>query len=647
MIKVAKITHIKAVILLLVIFSLCVSIYLPGLSGGFLFDDFANLPTLGHYGPIDNIEAFKLYITSGIAGPTGRPISLLSFLIDAQNWPADPWPFKRTNIIVHLFNGLLLYFLCLKTLQILRYSQKQSVQIALLASLIWLIHPLFVSTVLYPVQRMTQLSASFVMLGLLFYISLRLIFLKKPTAKSIITLSIGVPLFTLLATFSKENGALLPLLIFVYEFVIIKQVNNNNLTNKVYSYWFIIFIILPTLLISAYFIKIALSYDIDNNIRAFSLYERLLTESRILVHYLYQLIIPHSSTSGIYHDGMTISTSLLSPPTTFLSVIAIGLMIFFSIKIRKNHPLLSLSILFFFIAHIMESGVIMLELYFEHRNYLPSIFLFLPLANILVINKTLKSQYKIALVIIIIFILGALTYSRTSLWGSPLKQSIVWSISNPSSPRTQTILALKLQQKNLYSEAEKIFEQAIKLHPDNLMLRINLFGNRCTQNKLTKNDINELNKTIISTKRGNQIIYKIIDKLIENQCSNLKLTDIENIIQKLLLMADNKTSLKLTLFNLYGKLKLKQNEPDKALSYFKQSLLEEPSYDKVLSQTALLASNQDYTQALELLDYFESIHLEKQNTFLNKMRVYYTEEYFKSEIIRLKKVIQEDIQNEM
>ncbi len=73
--------------------------------GDFLFDDFGNLPTLGATGPVDNWPTFWRYLTSGIADPTGRPIALLSFLADAQNWPTDPYPFKRTNLLLHLINA--------------------------------------------------------------------------------------------------------------------------------------------------------------------------------------------------------------------------------------------------------------------------------------------------------------------------------------------------------------------------------------------------------------------------------------------------------------------------------------------------------------------------------------------------------------
>ena len=62
-------------------------------------------------GAIDNWPAFWRYITSGSADPTGRPLSLLSFLVDARNWPADPAPLLRTNVLLHLLNGALLFVL--------------------------------------------------------------------------------------------------------------------------------------------------------------------------------------------------------------------------------------------------------------------------------------------------------------------------------------------------------------------------------------------------------------------------------------------------------------------------------------------------------------------------------------------------------
>src|SRR6185437_6395305 len=99
------IAHAAALIMLLIVAWL---VYHPGLSGDFLFDDFGNLPAIGSTVPVDNWATFWRYITSGDADITGRPLTLLTFLIDACNWPASPYPFKVTNVILHLINGALL-----------------------------------------------------------------------------------------------------------------------------------------------------------------------------------------------------------------------------------------------------------------------------------------------------------------------------------------------------------------------------------------------------------------------------------------------------------------------------------------------------------------------------------------------------------
>jgi hypothetical protein len=149
---------------------LAVGAYWPGLHGGFLFDDFANITALAAPGPIDNWPAFWRYITSGTADPTGRPLTLLTFLVDARNWPADPYPFKRTNLILHLINGALLYALLVKLGRWLAPDAVRCRTAALLSAALWLVHPLLVSTTLYIVQREAMLPATCVLAGLLIWL---------------------------------------------------------------------------------------------------------------------------------------------------------------------------------------------------------------------------------------------------------------------------------------------------------------------------------------------------------------------------------------------------------------------------------------------------------------------------------------------
>src|SRR5690554_4093345 len=154
---------------------ICISsiVYWPGLQGNFLFDDFANLKDLGAYGTIDSWEKARNFITNGFSGPTGRPISLASFLLNDNTWPSIAYSFKYTNIMIHLLNGILLCWAILLLLRNYNYKEQQAIWIALIASGIWLLHPYFVSTTLYVVQRMAQLATLFTLIGIIGYLKAR------------------------------------------------------------------------------------------------------------------------------------------------------------------------------------------------------------------------------------------------------------------------------------------------------------------------------------------------------------------------------------------------------------------------------------------------------------------------------------------
>src|SRR5688572_8659284 len=76
------------------------TLLLPLLRGAFLLDDLPNLGGLARAAADRN--AWLNFITSGLAGPGGRPIALLSFALQAEHWPAHPLPFKAVNLALHL-----------------------------------------------------------------------------------------------------------------------------------------------------------------------------------------------------------------------------------------------------------------------------------------------------------------------------------------------------------------------------------------------------------------------------------------------------------------------------------------------------------------------------------------------------------------
>ena len=132
--------------ILLLVSVLC---YLPGLNSPFLFDDQPNLAGLSQIQQAGITGAgFWEFVLSGNAGPTGRPVSLFTFALQATAWPDNPAAMKAINVLLHALNGLLLYAIFRRLAQCLNASAQQSALVALVAALAWVLHPVHTSTVL-------------------------------------------------------------------------------------------------------------------------------------------------------------------------------------------------------------------------------------------------------------------------------------------------------------------------------------------------------------------------------------------------------------------------------------------------------------------------------------------------------------------
>jgi tetratricopeptide (TPR) repeat protein len=219
---------------------------------------------------------------------------------------------------------------------------------------------------------------------------------------------------------------MLPFSIFFLDLFLIRGFTRKNVIRSLkIAVIPVFFLAVAATLYSVNFSSILAGYEI----RPFTLSQRLLTEPRIVMFYLSLIVYPLSSRMSFLHD-INLSTSLFSPSTTLFSIIALLLMILFSFYSARKWPLLSFSILFFLMNHIIESSIIPLELIFEHRNYLPSIFLFVPAA--IGILKALNYfsykpliQHLVSMTTVIVMIaFGHTTYMQNLLFQNKV---VFWS----------------------------------------------------------------------------------------------------------------------------------------------------------------------------------------------------------------------------
>lgn len=611
-------------------------VYKPGLQGPFLFDDFPNLEKIGAFGPIDTWELFWAYISSGFSGPSGRPIALVSFLINANDWPADPESFKRTNVLIHLLIGIILFPTIRKLLSGIGRPDFEAQWTALIATALWLLNPFLVSTTLYVVQRMTQLAALFIVIGIYGYLQGRLWLPTRPRL-GYATLSFSVVLATVLAIFSKENGALLPLLILTIEFAL----HFHWTTPGPDWRWKIVFLGLPALAVIGYLLMSIPGAERAYAGRAFSLDERILTEPRILLDYLFHLIVPHIQTQGLYQDGIVFSTGLFIPWTTLpaiLGIIALGIGGWIA---RQRYPLLSLAILFFFAGHLIESTVLGLELYFEHRNYFPAIFLFLPIASGIM---TLRSRIKPILVTIVAlgFTSGyaAATWQRASIWGDENQLMLVWAATNPYSPRAQNSAAQAWLQLGHPELAIAHLEQSIKNLPDSSLLTgsyisLKAYLGILSADEFRKNSIRLRHQPFDAQMLGTlKQLVEIINASAPlpeyTKTMMLLLEGIRNDLQGRIPLAQRYT------YYLQGLLLSGQKDADGAYQCFDKALSYYNTIGACLDMVSILAKYKHFQRALDMLNQCD--HVLEANS---KMSLQHST--YQHEIARLRTNLQEDM----
>lgn len=417
-------------------------IYAPGLHGGFLFDDTINIidnPKV----LIKNLHWQDLERAALSYGNGTRPISMLSLGINHALTDLDPFYFKLTNLVIHLLCGIgiwLLTRLLLFAYRIhycLKLTDNETEWISVAVTAVWLLHPLNLTSVLYVVQRMASLAALFMVFGLVSYTWGRLRQLRGQHGT--ILMVAGTLFFGSLAVLSKENGILLPLLIFLIEWLIFGFKAFKNSTRYFVIGFIIVTVIIPGLLAFGLLIIrfdwVLAGYDI----RDFTISERLLTQARVIWFYINMILLPDPTQMGLYHDDIVLSKNWFEPSTTLPAILGILTILIGVIAARKRAPLLTFGILFFFAGHTLESTILSLEIAHEHRNYLPSYGLLLVSIYYLghrKIRERLSPLVQTAFIILLILGLSTSTAIRASYWSNNADLALMEVQHHPLSART-------------------------------------------------------------------------------------------------------------------------------------------------------------------------------------------------------------------
>lgn len=431
--------------------------YADSVNAPFVFDDRSIILENPHI----RITGFTPEELSGVleSRATGRPLADLSFAANFYLNGYNVFGYHAVNLLIHLFMGLLVWWIARSTLNICGYGRTP---IPLLAAALWLVHPVHTQSVTYIVQRMNAMAAMFFMLALICYVLARK---KTAEGQGGIRRRLFFSLCLLCGVFglaTKQTVATLPAVLLVYEWLFFQGVRRGWLKKG----------LLQAMLVALIIIMLGVFYlgpaPLDNFQRmyakhAFTIGQRLLTEAGVVIYYVSLLLFPHPSRLNLDYD-FPLSRSWNDSLPTVLAVTALLFLAVLAVYSARKNRLLSFAVLWFLITLAVESSIIGLEPVFEHRTYLPSVF---PLIAIvaLTVSHIRSKTLSIASLCLIITICCFWTYERNRVWSDGVRLWTDVVAKAPGKSRPYDNLGATLMLKGENDQAVRVLTQGLELAP--------------------------------------------------------------------------------------------------------------------------------------------------------------------------------------
>ena len=429
----------------------------------FVFDD---LKAILH-NPV--IQDLGNYLPGG-AGHADNPRRFVGYFTFALNYHFggfDVAGYHLFNIAVHLCTALLVYVLIRLTFRTPVMSRSrlapQTGTVALLAALLFVVHPVQTQAVTYIVQRLTSLATMFYLLSMALYVAGRLRLESrgpKPesgetphesriTGYSFLFFFVGSILFGLLAMKTKEIAFTLPLAALLYEACFFQGGWRRRLL--------LVSPLLLTLPLIPGSILLAGGDSPENEVvaleqqlRAHSEIPRwhyLITQFRVILTYMRLLFLPIGQ--SVDYD-YPLYTTFFTPPVFLSAALLAGLLGLAAYLFRAGSRMgdlsrppraelrfLAFGLFWFFLTLSVESGLVPIaDVIAEHRLYLPSagIAIAVAITVLLAVQNTtaiLRGRIPLLLVAIAIFGLAVATWQRNQVWAS---HSSLWEDTVRKSP---------------------------------------------------------------------------------------------------------------------------------------------------------------------------------------------------------------------
>ena len=379
-----------------------------------------------------------------------RPLQIVTYSIDYQFWRLHATGYHITNIVLHILTGCVIFWL----VSIL-FNDKP---LALLTSLLFIVHPVHGEAVAYISGRATLMAALFMLLASSLYVSCK-------SKENYLLYGFSLASY-LLALLSKEVAILFPLLLILYDYTC-GRLNKNSLRR-----------IIPFCLIALLFIILRLTvfkFSVEtlrgSNI---ALPYRLSAFFKSIGAYVKLLLFPINQHMG--YGIVKLSFSDFSVLTGF-GIMAVLLSI--AVWAKDKYRIIFFSVLWFFINLLPFSGFCALNTFMaEGWLYIPSIGYFLLIAYLFRMGIEKHRDFKAVILICFACVLGfyaekAIAHNEYWKDAPAFFNKTLEYVSDEEKPEMYFNLGVYYNKRNLRAEAVAMYQKVIALSQKTKNININ------------------------------------------------------------------------------------------------------------------------------------------------------------------------------
>jgi tetratricopeptide (TPR) repeat protein len=417
-------------------------VWWPSVSASFQFDD---------WNVIVNEPRVHSLAAWWQSMPGIRPLLKLSY---ALNHTVDPSPigFRIVNLLIHALSATLVWSL-LRT-RGLRAGLSATIasHAALLAALLFALHPVQTEAVTYISGRSSSLAACFCLLSLYCWVR------SEDSERGSVWLAICAGCFAL-AVATKETALVLPLALLLYSADRPWAQTLKRLT--------------PLLVLMAAMLVIALSLPTYRHLLAVSLDtrtlgENLLTQSRALLYLAGQLI---RIANGNADPQLPVVTSL-DRLSLMLCVAWAGVIVWASLNVRKK-PVSAFATLWFLLWLAPTNSLLpRLDVANDRQLYLAMVGPAWWLA--VQVTSWPRALLRPILIAVVLIALSWASYQRNQIYQTEVAFWENTAARNPENARAANNLGMAYAIECRFLDAETEFQRAIALSADDYYSRINL-----------------------------------------------------------------------------------------------------------------------------------------------------------------------------